>query len=116
MKMDSNTKQKGYACQMPAMIDLWRQTWSATKGTTEPLAPFGLVDIHAGGGEGQGPDGIMGNFRCAHKRTRIHTNTHKYIHTNTQTHIIHKHTNTQTHKRLRNFKVGTNCILRGAPK
>jgi len=48
----------GYACQLPAMLKLWRQTWQAN-------TPFGVVDIHAGGSEGQGGYGAMGNFRWA---------------------------------------------------
>lgn len=35
------------------------------EGTTDPEAPFGIVDIHAGGSEGQGGGGAMGNFRWA---------------------------------------------------
>ena len=39
---------------MPAMIQAWRAHWSATPGTTDPLAPFGLVSLAAGGSEGHG--------------------------------------------------------------
>ena len=55
----------GYACQMPKMIDLWRKTWSAEEGTTDPLAPFGIVDLASGQSEGHGANGAMGNFRVA---------------------------------------------------
>eukprot|EP00039_Didymoeca_costata_P015348 m.259407 g.259407 ORF g.259407 m.259407 type:complete len:703 (+) comp16203_c0_seq5:53-2161(+) len=56
----------GYACQLPNMISLWRETFSGSMAnTTSPMAPFGVVDIHAGGSEGQGGDGAMGNFRWA---------------------------------------------------
>ena len=37
------------------MIDLWRTSWSKTKGTTDKLAPFGIVTLASGGSEG-GPD------------------------------------------------------------
>ena len=55
----------GYACQMPKMIDLWRKTWSAEEGTTDMLAPFGLVDLASSQSEGHGGNGAMGNFRVA---------------------------------------------------
>ena len=44
----------GYGCQMPAMIDSWRQYFSAAAGTTDKLAPFGIVTLAAGGSEGNG--------------------------------------------------------------
>lgn len=31
----------GYACLLPAMIQNWREMWSAEAGTTDPMAPFG---------------------------------------------------------------------------
>jgi hypothetical protein len=36
------------------MVDAWRQIWSVTAGTTDPLAPFGLVTIAPSGAEGAG--------------------------------------------------------------
>ncbi len=42
----------GYACMMPKLIALWREAWSATPGTTDPLAPFGLVTLSTGDSEG----------------------------------------------------------------
>ncbi len=51
-----NAAQKvGYGCEMVAMVDLGRKSWSKIPGTTEPLAPFGIVTLASGGSEG-GPD------------------------------------------------------------
>lgn len=36
------------------MVAAWREIWSATSGTTDPLAPFGLVTIAPSGSEGAG--------------------------------------------------------------
>lgn len=36
------------------MIRAWREYWSATPGTTDKLAPFGIVTLAAGGSEGNG--------------------------------------------------------------
>ena len=38
--------------QMVAMVDLWRKSWSKEEGTTDPLAPFGIVTLASGGSEG----------------------------------------------------------------
>jgi len=40
----------------------WRKVWSETPGTTDPLAPFGIVTLASSGSEG-GPD--MGAMRLA---------------------------------------------------
>ena len=41
----------GYNCSFPAMIAAWRQEWyNATKGETEPLFPFGFVQLSVHGG------------------------------------------------------------------
>lgn len=45
---------------MPSMIDLWRAQWSVEPGTTDPMAPFGLVGISTGDSEGN-PD--LASFR-----------------------------------------------------
>jgi sialate O-acetylesterase len=45
----------GYGCMMPAMVALWRKAWSRVPGTTDPMAPFGIVSLAHSGGEG-GPD------------------------------------------------------------
>lgn len=42
----------GYGCQLPVMVAEWRRQWSATRGTTNPVAPFGVVTLAAGGSEG----------------------------------------------------------------
>lgn len=38
----------GYACMFPAMIQKWREVWSAVPGTTDPMAPFGFVTLADG--------------------------------------------------------------------
>jgi len=52
----------GYSCLMRELIKGWRAAWSATPGTTDPLAPFGVVALPTGGSEG-GPN--MGAMRIA---------------------------------------------------
>ena len=52
---------------MVAMVDLWRKSWSKRPGTTDPLAPFGIVTLASGGSEGGSDIGGMrwsqtGNF------------------------------------------------------
>ena len=47
---------------MPALIASWRAAWSATPGTTDPLAPFGLCTLSADDSEGAAD---MGSFRFA---------------------------------------------------
>ena len=41
------------------MVDLWRKTWSKVPGTTDPLAPFGIVTLASGGSEGGADIGGM---------------------------------------------------------
>ena len=54
--------QSGYACMMPALIASWRAAWSATPGTTDPMAPFGICTLSADDSEGAAS---MGSFRFA---------------------------------------------------
>ena len=49
----------GYACQQVALIKQWRELWSATTGTTDPMAPFGLVTLAPSGTEGGADIGTM---------------------------------------------------------
>lgn len=44
----------GYGALFPAMIAQWRSIWSAVPGTTDPLAPFGYVEIADGSDEAWG--------------------------------------------------------------
>ena len=44
----------GYACLFPALIAAWRAAWAAVPGTTDPLAPFGFVELADGTDEGWG--------------------------------------------------------------
>ena len=52
----------GYSCLFRELINGYRALWSATPGTTDPLAPFGAVALPSGGSEG-GPN--MGAMRLA---------------------------------------------------
>ena len=47
---------------MPKLISRWRAEWSATPGTTDPAAPFGLVTLSTDDSEGAGD---MASFRFA---------------------------------------------------
>ena len=53
--MGNSAQRIGYGCMLPTMVDLWRKSWSKVPGTTDPLAPFGVVSLASGGSEG-GPD------------------------------------------------------------
>ena len=55
-------EKTGYACAMKQLITGWRAAWSKTPGTTDPLAPFGVVTLASSGSEG-GPD--FGTMRIA---------------------------------------------------
>ena len=35
----------GYACRQKALVAGWRRVWSETPGTTDPMAPFGIVTL-----------------------------------------------------------------------
>jgi len=52
----------GYACNQKALVAGWRKVWSATPGTTDPMAPFGIATLASSGSEG-GPH--MGAMRQA---------------------------------------------------
>jgi hypothetical protein len=52
----------GYACAMRQLVAGWRAAWSKTPGTTDPLAPFGVVTLASSGSEG-GPN--FGTMRIA---------------------------------------------------
>jgi hypothetical protein len=52
----------GYSCEQRALVEGWRKIWSQEPGTTDPLAPFGIVTLASSGSEG-GPD--MGAMRLA---------------------------------------------------
>ena len=44
---------------MVALVRSWRKLWSASTGTTDPLAPFGLVTLAPSGTEGGNDMGTM---------------------------------------------------------
>jgi hypothetical protein len=48
----SSLHKTGYACMMETLVSSWRKVWSATPGTTAPLAPFGIVSLADGTDEG----------------------------------------------------------------
>ena len=50
----SSQDNVGYGCMQPRMVEAWREIWSTVDGTTDPLAPFGLVTIAPSGSEGAG--------------------------------------------------------------
>jgi hypothetical protein len=52
----------GYACNQKALVAGWRKVWSETPGTTDPMAPFGIMTLASSGSEG-GPN--MGAMRQA---------------------------------------------------
>lgn len=52
----------GYACFQKVLVSGWRKVWSETVGTTDPMAPFGIVTLASSGSEG-GPN--MGPMRYA---------------------------------------------------
>lgn len=45
------------------MIASWRALWSATPGTTDPLFPWALAQLHDGTDLGEGFAGMLGKFR-----------------------------------------------------
>ena len=49
----------GYACSMATLVKAWRAAWSRVNGTTDPMAPFGLVTLAPGGSEGGSNMGTM---------------------------------------------------------
>ena len=53
----------GYSCEQRVLIEGWRSVWSETPGTTDPLAPFGVVTLASSGAEGA--DAAMGAMRIA---------------------------------------------------
>ena len=50
--MGNSAANAGYSCEMEALVTQWRQLWSASAGTTDPAAPFGIVSLASSGSEG----------------------------------------------------------------
>jgi len=48
-------QERGYSCALSKMIAAWRGLFSAVPGTTDPMAPFGIVTLTGQGDEGH-PD------------------------------------------------------------
>ena len=59
----SSRDSTGYACMMQTLVSSWRRVWSATPGTTDPLAPFGVASLADGTDESFGVN--MRMFRWA---------------------------------------------------
>eukprot|EP01052_Picozoa_sp_SAG31_P026908 SAG31_NODE_2475_length_5641_cov_2.038434_3_plen_89_part_00 len=49
----------GYSCEQKALVDGWRNIWSKIPGTTDPMAPFGIVTLASSGSEGGADIGAM---------------------------------------------------------
>lgn len=49
----------GYGCEMRQLVQGWRSIWSEMKGTTDPLAPFGVVTLASSGSAGGSNMGAM---------------------------------------------------------
>lgn len=49
----------GYSCEQKALVAGWRKAWSKVPGTTDPLAPFGIVTLASSGSEGGADIGAM---------------------------------------------------------
>eukprot|EP00756_Hemistasia_phaeocysticola_P019183 Hpha_TRINITY_DN15643_c1_g9::TRINITY_DN15643_c1_g9_i1::g.101267::m.101267/K05970/SIAE; sialate O-acetylesterase len=58
----SSSADVGYGCEQRNLVEGWRKVWSKTPGTTDPMAPFGVVTLASSGSEG-GPH--MGAMRWA---------------------------------------------------
>jgi hypothetical protein len=43
--LGNSLRSSGYSCLAVALVALWRDLWSGTPGTTDPLAPFGVVAL-----------------------------------------------------------------------
>ena len=63
--MGSPLDHSGYACSLAAMIRDWRRYWTYDPGTTDALAPFGLVTIHPQGCEGNSQIGLLRHAQTA---------------------------------------------------
>jgi sialate O-acetylesterase len=48
----NSAENAGYACLMPGLVRSFREAWSATPGTTDPNAPFGIVTLSTADSEG----------------------------------------------------------------
>lgn len=47
-----NSASVGYSCQSQPLVTEWQKLWSATAGTTDSLAPFGMVMLASLDSEG----------------------------------------------------------------
>jgi len=57
--MGNSERNQGYSCLMVGLVRLWRKMWSAAPGTTDPLAPFGVVALPFSGSEGNPNIGLI---------------------------------------------------------
>eukprot|EP01043_Picozoa_sp_COSAG02_P036878 COSAG02_NODE_2732_length_8141_cov_41.736011_7_plen_841_part_00 len=56
----NSAKGTGYGCALSSMVASWRELFSVEAGTTDPLAPFGIATLAAGGSEGAGASSMSG--------------------------------------------------------
>lgn len=55
----------GYGCEMRQLVRGWRRIWSQVNGTTDPLAPFGIVTLASSGSAGGTNMGAMRHAQTA---------------------------------------------------
>jgi sialate O-acetylesterase len=55
----------GYGCEMKQLVQGWRDIWSETDNTTDPLAPFGIVTLASSGNVGGTNMGAMRQAQTA---------------------------------------------------
>lgn len=61
----NSAAKTGYACLMQKLVSQWRSLWSATPGTTDLYAPFGVVVLPGTGSEGGADIGSMRQAQTA---------------------------------------------------
>ena len=54
----------GYTCMLKTLVAHYREMWSVVPGTTDPMLPFYIVNLHDGAEEGWG--GMMAAMTYAH--------------------------------------------------
>ena len=52
--------KSGFGCELPVLVRSWRREWSAVRGTTDPLAPFGVIALATDAGRMYGGADIGG--------------------------------------------------------
>jgi hypothetical protein len=57
----NSADKEGYGCEQVSLVESWRKSWSASAGTTEADAPFGIVGLAPDSSEGSGKN--LANIR-----------------------------------------------------